>query len=158
MTRTKQSINADQVKLLISEGEGPIVEFKEWYTSRIDQDIVAFANAKGIKRMRSAMRDAGLRMPEFDTDGFFRAVFYRRTAGTSTTQDATQKTTQDATPTTAQKIIALITQNPEITRREMSEQVGITDSGVKYHLQKMQGKGLIRRAGPDKGGHWEVMR
>ena len=37
----------DRVKLLIREGEGLTVEFKEKYTSRIDEDIVAFANSKG---------------------------------------------------------------------------------------------------------------
>ena len=37
----------DRVKLLIREGEGLTVEFKERYTSRIDEDIVAFANSKG---------------------------------------------------------------------------------------------------------------
>jgi len=39
--------NPEQVKLLIHEGEGLTVEFKERYTSRIDEDIVAFANARG---------------------------------------------------------------------------------------------------------------
>lgn len=37
----------ERVKLLIQEGEGLTVEFKEKYTSRIDEDIVAFANSKG---------------------------------------------------------------------------------------------------------------
>ena len=37
----------EQVALLIREGEGLVVEFKERYSSRIDQDIVAFANARG---------------------------------------------------------------------------------------------------------------
>lgn len=36
----------EQVSLLIREGEGLTVEFKERYSSRIDQDIVAFANAR----------------------------------------------------------------------------------------------------------------
>ena len=47
MTHTGRNISADQVKLLIREGEGLTVEFKERYTSRIDEYIVAFANAKG---------------------------------------------------------------------------------------------------------------
>lgn len=47
MARTSHTITAEQVELLISEGEGLIVEFKERYTPRIDQDIVAFANARG---------------------------------------------------------------------------------------------------------------
>ena len=36
-----------QVELLVLEGEGLTVEFKERYTSRIGEDMVAFANAKG---------------------------------------------------------------------------------------------------------------
>ena len=47
MTRKGRTITADQVRLLIREGEGLTVEFKERYTPRIDQDIVACANAKG---------------------------------------------------------------------------------------------------------------
>lgn len=36
-----------KLKLLIAEGEGLTVEFKEKYTPKIDRDIVAFANTKG---------------------------------------------------------------------------------------------------------------
>ena len=41
------SLNQQDVSLLIEEGESLTVEFKEKYTSRIDEDIVAFANTKG---------------------------------------------------------------------------------------------------------------
>ena len=37
----------DEIKLLMKEGEGLTVEFKEKYSSKIDKDIVAFANTKG---------------------------------------------------------------------------------------------------------------
>ena len=37
----------EELKLLIAEGEGLTVEFKEKYTSKIDRDIVGMANAKG---------------------------------------------------------------------------------------------------------------
>jgi predicted HTH transcriptional regulator len=40
-------MDIDKVKLLIRQGEGLTIEFKEKYTSRIDEDIVAFANTKG---------------------------------------------------------------------------------------------------------------
>ncbi|MEW6186752.1 MAG: ATP-binding protein [Thermodesulfobacteriota bacterium] len=39
--------NFDQAKLLIREGEGLTLEFKEKFTPRIDEDLVAFANTKG---------------------------------------------------------------------------------------------------------------
>ncbi|MBI4668141.1 MAG: putative DNA binding domain-containing protein, partial [Elusimicrobia bacterium] len=40
-------LDLKNVELLIREGEGLTVEFKEKYTPRIDEDIVAFANTKG---------------------------------------------------------------------------------------------------------------
>jgi ATP-dependent DNA helicase RecG len=33
----------------------------------------------------------------------------------------------------------------------------ITEDGVKYHLNRLKTDGVIRRIGPDKGGHWEVV-
>ena len=40
---------------------------------------------------------------------------------------------------------------------ELAEACGISPDGVKWHLKQLQTKGLIRRVGPDKGGHWEVI-
>ncbi|MDO9541530.1 MAG: ATP-binding protein [Kiritimatiellia bacterium] len=40
-------MTSDKLKILIAEGEGLTVEFKERYTPKIDRDIVALANAKG---------------------------------------------------------------------------------------------------------------
>ena len=37
----------EDLQLLIKEGEGLMVEFKEKYSSKIVQDIVALANTKG---------------------------------------------------------------------------------------------------------------
>ena len=36
--------NSEKLEMLVREGEGLTVEFKEHFTSRIDEDIVAFAN------------------------------------------------------------------------------------------------------------------
>ena len=58
--------------------------------------------------------------------------------------------------TTTQKIIALIGKSPEISRKELAEVIGLTEDGIKYHLKKMQKKGIIKRIGPAKGGYWEV--
>lgn len=51
-----RALTPEQVKLLIQEGEGLTVEFKERYTSRTDEDIVAFANARGNAAAWSARR------------------------------------------------------------------------------------------------------
>ncbi len=41
------NMDIKRLKILIEEGESMIVEFKEKYTPKIDEDIVAFANTKG---------------------------------------------------------------------------------------------------------------
>ena len=40
-------MKAEELKLILREGEGLSVEFKEKFTPRIDRDIVAFSNTKG---------------------------------------------------------------------------------------------------------------
>ncbi len=74
-----------------------------------------------------------------------------------TTQKNRQKTTQKNTSKTTQKILGLVKDNPMITRREMAIRIGITADGVKKALETLKTAGRLRRVGPDKGGHWEVM-
>ena len=74
-----------------------------------------------------------------------------------TTQKSTQKTTQKSTQKTSRKIILAILNNPNITRRELAEMIGITPDGAKKALEGLKRDGLVRRIGPDKGGHWEVL-
>jgi ATP-dependent DNA helicase RecG len=121
----------------------------------------------GIQKMKEAMVAAGLREPTFASDAFFRATFQRSPEfamkegilGAEVSEKRPEgKTAQKTTQKTAQKVMDLIRHNPEITRRELAMELGMTDSGIKYHLKKMQAKGLIRRVGPDKGGHWDVVQ
>ena len=37
----------EKINILVKEGEGLTVEFKEHFTPRIDEDIVAFSNTRG---------------------------------------------------------------------------------------------------------------
>lgn len=54
-------------------------------------------------------------------------------------------------------IISAITENPYITQSELAKILGISLVHVNKNMKKLQEKGLIRRIGPDKGGHWEVV-
>ena len=67
--------------------------------------------------------------------------------------DTTQKSTQKST----QKILDLIRENPYVTTQEMADSIGIIRRSVAKHIKSLQEKGKIKRIGPDKGGHWEVI-
>jgi ATP-dependent DNA helicase RecG len=117
----------------------------------------------GIQKMKEAMVAAGLREPAFASDAFFRATFQRSPEfamkeGILGAEVSEKKLEGKTAQKTTQKIMGLIRHKPEITRQELAIELGITDSEIKYHLEKMQAKGLIRRVGPDKGGHWEVVQ
>ena len=53
-------------------------------------------------------------------------------------------------------ILDMIIRNAKVTSTQMAESLGINRSAVSKHLKKMQDDGLIKRVGPDKGGHWEI--
>lgn len=55
------------------------------------------------------------------------------------------------------RIKGLIAENPSITRKQLSEILSISSAAVQRRLATMVKIGLIKRVGPDKGGHWEVL-
>jgi len=51
----------------------------------------------------------------------------------------------------------LIKENPEITQEELSQKAGISIKGIEWNLAQLKQKGILKRVGPDKGGHWKVL-
>ena len=82
------------------------------------------------------------------SDTFFRVTFRYKQAFDEPVQKTTQKTTQ--------KILDAIRKNPQISRQELAEIVGISESGIKWQLKKMKDEGIIERVGSLKGGKWVV--
>ncbi|MDE5616075.1 MAG: Fic family protein [Alphaproteobacteria bacterium] len=70
----------------------------------------------------------------------------------------TQKKTRNTTQKTAQKILDVLSKNPKATRSELAGALGLSADGIKWNLDKLKKSGQIRRIGPDKGGHWEVIK
>ena len=51
----------------------------------------------------------------------------------------------------------LLRQEPALTCKALAAGTGITADGIKYHLTKLTESGRIRRVGPTRKGHWEVL-
>lgn len=67
-------------------------------------------------------------------------------------------TVENTVENTVEKILALIQQNPAVTQRQLQEKTGLSRRGIEWNLQKLKQANLIRRIGPDKGGHWEIKK
>ena len=55
------------------------------------------------------------------------------------------------------KIVALLTDNNKLSAVALAERIGISAKAVEKHLSNLKADGIIKRIGPDKGGHWEVV-
>jgi ATP-dependent DNA helicase RecG len=57
-----------------------------------------------------------------------------------------------------EKILKMIRLKPTVTVQEMMDSLGLSRAGVEKIVKKLQQERRISRVGPDKGGHWEVVK
>ena len=67
------------------------------------------------------------------------------------------ETMEKSSEKSSEKIIDIIKQSPKITAKEISIVLGISSRGVEKQIKNLREQGILRRIGPDKGGHWEVV-
>ena len=58
----------------------------------------------------------------------------------------------------SEKIVKSLKDNPFATRQDLARETGLSVRGVEWNLRVLTQAGIIRRVGPDKGGHWEVVK
>ena len=75
---------------------------------------------------------------------------------TETTQVTTQATTQDLSQQDM-ALVELIKAKPSISKSQVAEEMGWKKDNAGYHIQKLKGKGIIKRIGTSQNGHWEVI-
>ena len=113
----------------------------------------------GLQRIVDLAKQEGLKEPVFENnDSFFRVILYRGKEEAAQTTDQTIQTTDQTVQTTEQKIMNAIAEKPMITRKELAEKTGLSESGIKWQLDKLKKEQKILRAGGTFGGHWVVKK
>lgn len=113
----------------------------------------------GLQRIVDLAKQEGLKEPVFENnDSFFRVILYRGKEEAAQTTDQTIQTTDQTVQTTEQKIMNAIAEKPTITRKELAEKTGLSESGIKWQLDKLKKEQKILRAGGTFGGHWVVKK
>ena len=107
----------------------------------------------GIRRIKDAMKEYSLKV-EFIKTKFFRVVFRRKTLnkGLGGLGEGSVKSSVKSSV----KIIELMKENPEISIPEIAKNVNLTSRAVEKSIAKLKKKGLVKRIGGAKGGHWKV--
>ncbi len=102
----------------------------------------------GIRRIEKMIKEAGLPPVRYRWDEFVTVAFPLEG----------EKTSGKVSGKTSGKIVENISANPAITIPELAEIIGVSERTIERHLQKLQRDGLLKRVGPDKGGHWIVVK
>ena len=56
------------------------------------------------------------------------------------------------------RLLSVLEEKPNITRKELSEVLQINTSAVQKHIQKLKYEGVISRDGSDKKGYWKIKK
>ena len=72
--------------------------------------------------------------------------------------EGVKKTTGKATGKTPDLILLLLSKNSAASIPELAEKTEKSERAVERAIRKLREEGRIRRIGPAKGGHWEVVK
>ena len=50
-----------------------------------------------------------------------------------------------------------IKKNKFVTQQELSKSIKINEKNIRNNILKLKEKGILKRVGPDRGGHWEIV-
>ncbi len=62
-----------------------------------------------------------------------------------------------SSPKTEVQIIELIRQDAVVSTESLGEALGISKRAVLKQIAKLKSRGRLKRVGPARGGHWEVV-
>ena len=156
-----------------------VKRMKEGYSklrNRAIASVFAYVNiiekwGSGIPRIMNEIREYGLQEPEFIIfENDFRVNIYRKSYNiTQSTQGSTQNrinTTQDISKKekldvknlteTEKTIINTIINNPEMSQKQIADNLNWTVNKVKYYMKKFKQKNILKYEGTSQNGKWEI--
>lgn len=132
----------------------------------------------GINRMNDLMINAGLPVPEYNTEGMFAVKLLRPPKTVEKTDNNSgdkpgdkpgdklgdklgvklgNKLGDKLGDNTRLRIIELIIRNNQITISKMAVSLGLTEKGIQYHITDLKKQGTLKRIGSRKTGSWLIV-
>ncbi len=86
---------------------------------------------------------------------------YEAETAEKSSQKTNKKTIEKIREKTKEKsssrIMSVMKAMPDVTTAELANATGLSIAAINWNIRKLKDANLIRRVGPDKGGHWEVV-
>ena len=144
----RKSFRIDNIRQMHFSRNPKIAEFMQQY--KLVKEF-----GEGVDCMFREMAEAGNPAPEYKQVEFM--VKVKLTSALRDEDETTEKTGEKSRKKSREKIVELIKANPKITQSELAAKIQLSVKGIEKQIRSLRELGLIRRVGPDKGGHWEII-
>lgn len=121
----------------------------------LSEDIEKWGS--GLRRISEECKAAGVKMGFRKSGLGFVVIFFRPELGYAP-QKGSQRRLVEGLVENQKQIIKLIGGNPSISKKELSDKIGISTTAIDKNITQLKKKGLLQRVGPDKGGHWVILK
>ena len=111
---------------------------------------------RGIEKMQAECKEAGVPAPTFNYDMPGLMIEFRSQEVKSSPKSSGKGSGKSSGKTAAQ-IIRLMGENSHITIPELAEALGVTTRAIEKQISSLRKNGQLKRIGPARGGHWEVI-
>ena len=153
-------------------GEDQNVEFKESWQDEYLKWICGFANAQGgvlyvgvrdngevcgvgnAKKLIEDLPNYRIPDPEYTVHPNDIMLCFK-TDSHKAQEDSGH--TENHTENTVDTMLKILADEPRVTIARLCEMTRKSRSTITEHIAKLKAMNRIRRVGPDKGGHWEVV-
>ena len=118
---------------------------------------------RGIQKMNRECREHGIEPPLYDFSMAGLMLTFR--ANPAHLQAAAQQSTQnwlgeklgEKLGETRAAIVQSMRNDPKITTTKLAEKLSLSTTAVEKNIHYLKSHGHVKRIGPAKGGHWEVL-
>jgi predicted HTH transcriptional regulator len=117
----------------------------------------------GLPKIRAGWEAEGHAMKLWDTFEPFdqtklEMLWSKPAIAEGTTQEVTVKMKGEMTGKMTGKILTMLKADQTATIPELAASLNKSESTIERGLRQLRQDGIIRRAGPAKGGHWEILK
>ena len=121
-------------------------EDKEDYT----KSLIAARESEDLNIFREFMFRTTAKVLRRDIDN------YLQSTGLLEEESPTYSARNLEKPKSREIILNMLSKDGSLSAASLARRIGISPKAVEKHLANLKAAGLLRRIGPDKGGHWEV--
>jgi ATP-dependent DNA helicase RecG len=111
----------------------------------------------GLKRIYEECRTNNVKVEFAKLKSGFSIIFYRKESPLQRTPQISPQISPQIPTELEQKILNLIKEKSKISRTNIAKMLSLSEDTIKEYIERLKQKGLLKRVGSDRGGHWEVI-